>query len=443
MITSSCASNENIRLNLEKLTWADVREELYKVNPELTKKCDHINKFNKYPVYKLKYAYGLSIIHEGEFYLPTLDSKTISINDTRVPESLKQSLAYSSLPLACIINNSCEVFVQEEQRIIPLNFLETGELFGLFELMCSLTQTSIVHKTIWNVSAGARSVFMLPSVSNVISYRRIYKKFNINDCVPKEFNDQHWSIFCNINNSNKQNTWETTILVFSKEWFEHQNNIAYIELYKYLVNKCWEQLQLLKEFSGYSKLWLLFTRAINKRNIKPRTYIIDTVKHLISITQGLGVAFVPSIDDTALPKNLIQQVYIKDYNLKNYIPNIMQPAKFIKGGKLYYSLSVPTISNSSSHCNNPPSIIEDQRNIKSLLNILMEVIYDRKNRLNADLENIQFEYFHSQNDEFQQIVSSSIIPETDPRFLKCNNDYTDNRVFCASSSFFKGCIRIS
>ncbi|HJD66365.1 MAG TPA: hypothetical protein LFV91_04905, partial [Rickettsia endosymbiont of Bembidion nr. Transversale] len=102
-----------------------------------------------------------------------------------------------------------------------------------------------------------------------------------------------------------------------------------------------------------------------------------------------------------------------------------------------------TISNSSSHCNNPPSIIEDQRNIKNLLNILMEVIYDRKNRLNADLENIQFEYFHSHNDEFQQIVSSSIIPETDPRFLKCNNDYTDNRIFCASSSFFKGCIRIS
>lgn len=150
-----------------------------------------------------------------------MDGKTISINDIRIPESLKQSLAYSSLPLACIINNSCEVFVQEEQRIIPLNFLETGELFGLFELMCSLTQTSIVHKTIWNVSAGARSVFMLPSVSNVISYRRIYKKFNINDCVSKEFNDQHWSIFCNINNSNKQNTWETTILVFSKEWFEH------------------------------------------------------------------------------------------------------------------------------------------------------------------------------------------------------------------------------
>ncbi|MCC8368658.1 MAG: hypothetical protein LN573_01030 [Rickettsia endosymbiont of Oxypoda opaca] len=436
-------SNKNIKLNLEEVEWSDVRDDMYTVNPELAKKCDHINTYKKCSIFKIKYAYGLPIIKDGEFYLPTLNGKTISIKDERVPESLRQSLAYAHLPLACIINNSSEVFIKEEQRIIPLNFLKAGELFSLFELMNSLTQTPILHQSIWNVSAGARSVFMLPSVSNIISNRRVCKKLNMNDHVHKEVDNQHWSIFCNINNSNKKNAWHTTILVFSNKWFENQDNIAYTEFYKYLVNKCWEQLQSLKEFSEYNKLWLLFTQAINRRNLKPRTYITDTVKHLISITQGIGVAFEPSIDDTDLPASLIQQVYIKDYNLRNYIPNIMQPARFTTGNKVYYSLSMPTIPNSSLHCNNPPSIIEDQRNIKNLLDILMDIILDQKNRLNTGLENIKFEYFHSHNDELHQITSSTMIPEDDPRFFSCNNSYTDDRIFCASSSFFKGCIRIS
>jgi hypothetical protein len=438
-------SNKDIGLNLEEVEWSNISDDIYKINPQLAQKCDYVNMHNKCPIFKVKYLYGLPIIKGGEFYLPTLDGKIISIKDEKVPASLRQSLAYAHLPLACIINNSSEIFIEEEQRIIPLNFLKTGQLFGLFELIDSLTQSPILRQSIWNVSAGARSVFMLPSVSNAISNRRICKKLNIHNHVHEEVNNQqHWSIFRNIiNSNNKKNIWHTTILVFTNKWFEHQNNIAYAEFYKYLVNQCWAQVQLLQGFSEHDKLWLLFTRAINKRNLKPRTYIIDTIKHLISIAQGIGMAFEPSIDDTNLPASLIQQVYIKDYNLRNYIPNIMQPAKLTKGNKVYYSLSMPTVPNSSLHCNNPPSIIEDQRNIKYLLDIFMDIISNQKNRLNTDLENIKFEYFHSNNDESYQINASAMIPEDDFRFFSYNNSYTDNRIFCASSSFFKGCVRIS
>lgn len=437
-------SNKDIRLNLEEVKWSDISDDVYKINPELAQKCDYVNMHNKCPIFKVNYPYGSTIIKDGELYIPTLNGQMVSINDTRIPESLRQSLAYAHLPLACIINNSSEVFIEEEQRIIPLNFLKAGELFGLFELMNSLIQTPILRQPTWSISAGARSVFMLPSVSNVISNRRICKKLNIHNHVYEEVNSQkYWPIFCNINSNNKKNVWHTTILVFSNKWFENQNNLAYTEFYEYLVNKCWEQLQLLQEFSEHNKLWLLFTRTINKHNLKPRTYIMDTIKHLTSIAQGIGMAFKPSIDDTALPTSLIQQVYMKDYNLKNYIPNIIQPAKLTKGNKVYYSLSMPTVPNSSLHCNNPPSIIEDQRNIKYLLDILMDIISNQKNRLNTGLENIKFEYFHPNKDESYSINSSTVIPEGDSRFCSYNNSYTDNRIFCASSSFFKGCIRIS
>lgn len=437
-------SNEDIGLNLEEVEWSNISDDVYKINPQLAQKCDYINMHNKCSIFKVKYPYGLPIIKDGEFYLPTLDGRIISIKDKKIPASLRQSLAYAHLPLVCIINKSSEVFIEEEQRIIPLNFLKAGQLFGLFELMNSLTQIPILRQSIWNISAGARSVFMIPSVSNVISNRKICKKFNMHNHVCEEINNQqHWSIFRNISSKNKKNIWHTTMLVFTNKWFEYQNNIAYAEFYKYLVKQCWKQLQLLQGFSEHDKLWLLFTREINKRNFKPRTYIVDTIKHLISIAQGIGMAFEPSIDDTCLPANLIQQVYMQDYNLKNYIPNIIQPAKLTKGNKVYYSLSIPTVPNSSLHCNNPPSIIEDQRNIKYLLDILMDIISNQKNRLNTGLENIKFEYFHSSKDESYSINSSTVIPEGDSRFCSYNNSYTDNRIFCASSSFFKGCIRIS
>lgn len=436
--------NKDIGLNLEEVKWDDISDDVYKINPKLAQKCDYVNMHNKCPIYKVKYPYGLPIVKDGEFYLPTLNGETISIKDAKIPASLRQSLAYAHLPLACIINNSSEVFIEEEQRVIPINFLKAGELFGLFELMYLLTQAPILRQPIWNVSAGARSVFMLPSVSNIISNRRINKKFNMHNYANEVVNNQqHWSIFRNISSNNKKNIWHTTILVFSNKWFENQNNVAYTEFYQYLVKQCWKQLQLLQGFNEHDKLWLLFTRAINKRNLKPRTYIVDTIKHLISIAQGIGMAFEPSIDDTDLPVSLIQQVYIRDYNLRNYIPNIMQPTKLTKDNKVYYSLSMPTIPNSSLHCNNPPRIIEDQRNIKYLLDILMDIIPNKKNGLNTDLENIKFEYFHSNQDESYQINSSITIPEDDPKFFSYNNSYADNKIFCASSSFFKGCIRIS
>lgn len=433
-------NKKKIELNLEEVKWSDIRDDLYKINPELTQKCDYIHMYNKCPIFKVKYPYGLLIVKNGEFFLPTLDRQLISIQNTRIPETLRQSLTYASLPLTCIINNSSEVFIKAKDRIMPLNFLKTGELFGLFELMSLFTQIPIPNKPIgWYISAGARSVFMLPSISNTIGHRNICRKYNITDDV----NNQHWPILRDISNNHKNYIWDTTILVFSNKWFENQNNIAYFEFYRYLVSKCFEQLYLFKELTEYNNLWLLFTHAINKRSLKPRTYIMDTIKHLIAIMQGLGIAFEPAINNTALPIDLIQQIYIQDYNLKHYIPNIMQPVKFTKGNKIYYSLSMPTIPNSSPYCNNPPSIIEDQRNIKNLLDILMDISHNKKNILNTSLENIKLEYFHSNKDESYQINSSTMIPENDSRFFSYNNSYGDNRVFCGSSSFFKGCIRIS
>jgi len=277
---------ENIKFNLEEVKWAEVRDEVYLVNPEFADKCDSINKFNKYSLFKIKYPYGASIVNKGEFCLPTIDGKTISIKDEKVPEYLKNKLTYSYIPLSLVLNNSSEVSVKIQNRVIPRNFLESGELFGLFELMNVLTDIFVTDTPIWNVSAGARSAFMIPCISDTIGHNRIRKKYNLNVDAPQNFLEQ-WQIFVDIakHNTNK-NSWNNTILVFSNEWFEQQDTIGYIELYKYLVNQCWQQFALLNDFTGFSILWSFFTNEINIRNLKPRAYLIETIKYLFLIAKG-------------------------------------------------------------------------------------------------------------------------------------------------------------
>ncbi|WP_425364601.1 hypothetical protein [Candidatus Tisiphia endosymbiont of Mystacides longicornis] len=96
---------------------------------------------------------------------------------------------------------------------------------------------------------------------------------------------------------------------------------------------------------------------------------------------------------------------------------------------------------SSPYLKNPPSIIEDQREIKKLLDILINIIHQIDTLNTNSLKNINFELFHSNNDPFGQILPSRTIPETDSRFLESASN-EDKRLFCSSSSFFNGCIAI-
>ncbi|XVN42087.1 MAG: hypothetical protein RCG15_05255 [Candidatus Rickettsia vulgarisii] len=432
--------DKNIEFNLEKVKWSEVNDEVFKINPELAEKCDYVSKYRECALFKIQYSYGEYIVKKGVFQLPTQDGKLIPINDAKVPEFLKENLIYGCIPLSLVLNNSTEVFVKIQNRVAPRNFLVAGELFGLFELMSLLTQIPSSDTLIWNVSAGARSTFMIPSIFDTIGHNRIKKRIGADIHVPSSLSD-HWKTFVDINKYSHNANWNNTILVFSKEWFEDQNDLGYINFYKYLVSQCWKQFQLLEDFTDFSLLWSFFTHAINKRNLKPRPYLVDTIKHLISIAKGFGIAFQPSTDDIALPMSLIQQTYINDYNLKDYIPNIMQPAKITKNSKVYYSLSFPTLSDSSPYFKNPPSIIENQREIKKLLDILINTIYQIENSNVNLLKNIKFKLFHSGNDPYGQILSSKIIPEGDPRFLNYNSK--ENRIFCSSASFFNGCIAIS
>lgn len=422
--------------------WADVRDEVYKLNPELARICDEISPGKEYPLLRLKYPYGAKIVDKGEFYLSSTDSKLISVKSPHLSSDVKKQLNYSTIPLSLVLHNNTEVFVEANDKITSLNFFKPGDLFGVFESMGYLA--GIPAAPIWSVTAGGRSVFMIPRITDKVGHNRIRKEFGImtND-PPADFLSQ-WKVFKGIyENSGGASCWNNEVLVFTDKWFHNNNNISLLKFQKYIFKLCWAQLQLLRDATEFNLLWSSFSDAISNRNLKPRPYLIDTLKQLVSIANGAGVAFRPATDDSSLPVSLIQDAYINCYNLKTYIPTIMQPCKLQgEDKKAYYSLALPMVLESTSYVKNAPSIIEDERDIKRLLDTLVKTIKGG-NAIIDPIKHVKYDFFHTDEDQYGEMLSSKDIPEEDPTFTSLGSKHFKDRTFCATSPFFRGCIRIS
>lgn len=427
----------------EETCWEDMRDEVYKLNPELAKICDEINPGREHSLLKIHYPYGATIVDKGEFHLPSTTGELISLQDDRVPSTIKKKLGYSPIPLSFLLQNDIEVFVDaHDHRIISLNFLNPGDLFGVFESINYLVDTS--SDPIWSLTAGARSVFMIPRITDKIGHNRIRKEFGIQASEPPSDLSSQWEVFKNVyESSGGIKCWHNTVLVFTESWFGNDNDVSWLKFQKYLFKLCWSQLQLFRDAAEFSLLWSLFGDEISNRSLKPRPYLVDTLKHLVSIANGAGVAFKPAITETALPVSLIQKAYVDFYNLKTYIPTLMQPCKLAgENTKVYYSLTLPTVLESTPYVRNAPSLIEDERDIKRLMDTLIRTIKKSSNLINP-IKHVKYDFFHSDIDQYGEILSSRHIAEEDAAFSSSGSKQFKDRTFCATSPFFRGCIRIS
>lgn len=420
--------------NIKKIYWNEVSETVQQLNQELASICAQLEPNHDYYLYEITYPYGSCIVDKGVFNLPKTDGTLIPISDKQVPKEMKNDLDYCKIPLSLLINNDSEVFIDATDRIVPLNFFSPGELFGVFESISALNGT--ITDPIWSVTAGARSVFFLPKISNKLSHGRIKKTYGILHSAPHSLLEQ-WSVFKEIYSKvGSVKTWNTKILVFPRKWVNSDSvEISWLKLQKYLFKIGWDQAQILRDSVHFGLLWASFSKIISNKALKPSPYIVDTLKHIISIANGSGVGFKPATDESALPVKALQEVYVNCYQLDHYIPTIMQPCKLncVENDILYYSLAFPTTLESSPIIKNAPSIIEDEREIRMLLNIFMKEIKSDKT--------IQYNLFHTNVDKFGEISNSKEIIVRDSRFGAYKQ--SSSRKFCATSTFFRGCIQIA
>ncbi len=422
----------------KEIHWADAREAVQNTNPELCTIIDRISPDKKYSLIKASFKFGDYIIRNGKLQLP-IKNQLLELDHTEVPQLLREKLNYTSIPLALLLNKGSEVFVIDDNRSIPLNMLYPGQLFGTFETIASILHYKI--EVPWNMSAGARTLFTLPSISEQTGYKRLRLMCELPPNINLRNLSNHWLAFSHmVNNKNTNCDWQCEIIFFTKPWFtDHPNDPHWFDFERYLYKQAWQQAQYGINKTKLSLLWQLIVKKFGERHLKPSAYLIDTVKHLITIAGGSAPAFIPADNSQIIaPTATIENLLIDVYRLKKYIPTIMHPSWLLnKTLPAYYSLAFPTLFEGSPQSKyDSNTVILEIRNIKLLIDTFSK---------NLDVEmpviaNIRWDYFHTEDDVYNEIQSSKQLIEADPRLIP---SHYSEREFCNHAPFWRGCVRIT
>lgn len=442
-------NSDNNSLSVTALTWKEARNSVSVVNPFITEIIDEIDPPNDHVLVRVTYPWGSEILKKGIFQLPLNQGGLISYHDPQFDKCIKKLCAYNvgSNPIMIILKNTVELFFDLEDRVIPFAVIGPGKIFGTWRILDGPAQHSPVT-FFWGLTAGARSIFLLPKISEASGYRRLKSELGIAPDRADGLLD-HWRIFKEIVNADNDNkSWETELLFFSGRWFEHKDDKMWSSFNYYLSRTAWEGSSYLRN----QFIWNMIFSIIQKRlKIKSSAFFLNIIKQLLGIGSGAILGFQPAIDNSLAPIDYLQDIFVNIYNLKHVAPIMMHPAYFnlynSQARSVYYSLQYPTSLEFAPKPNSKTSALEDLYYVRYyLLKYVNEVL---KEKLNVETTTVydaarlmQCDYFHSETGHYKEIRDSQFIFDEDPFFQGIMKKYSD-KTFPKNSNFFNGCIRIS
>lgn len=436
-------------LNIEEVSWSQVRKQVQKVNPELFEHIEALSPGPHLNFLKARYPYGATILDNGDLFLPKKSGESIRLSSKIISHDIKEKLGYSSIPLALLLNKGSEVFVRNGDNTVPLRLMTVGSLFGLFELVNTLC--NIKAKPIWCVTSGVRNICMLPKITDKVGYQNIKKELGLSLESPHALSD-HFDVFKQIAQHPKFiNQWYSEVLFFPATWFKYDfKDTQWALFYSYLFKKNSEILGALSDERMFSILWQALLAILRNRRIKPGNYILETLRQLISIAAGILPGFRPSgASQEAAPIQLLQAVYVDVYGLKNHLPTVVHTHGFSNEKNslpVYYSFNFPTIIEIiSQSVRSPVDMMSNLRELDRMIAILREAPQVEGTVLMKAmplLKNIDYTLFHTAVDIHDEINLAKEMPKEDPDLLVDKKNYP-TREFCATAPFLNGCIRIS
>jgi len=427
--------------NLEIIHWSNAREDIRKTNPDLFEVIDELSPSNKYRLIRAKYCFGDLIVKNGELQLPSKEGQLLPVSHPETNKSLRSLVNYSSIPLTILMNKASEVFIVDNDTIIPLKFFTPGEIFGTFEILNYLVSyRSAPH---WNVSAGSRSLFLLPKISDVIGFKKLRRRYDLKSDQPRFLAD-HWNLFKQIAvHPEFDQPWQSEVIFFTKDWFSfsEKKDPCWQKFQLFLFKKGWTQSQQIFEKQELNLLYKIFIEKISERHLPSSPYLIDTLKHIFLICMGEGLAFQSThSSDVMAPSQGLQNALLNSYGLKKYSPTLMNAVAFssaLHKSPLYYSLIFPLITEGIADKKFRKSTLMQE--LKWLKN-LIEIIKEDKNVIeNTFLKNKKFDFFHAQPDIENEIKLSHSILKEDSQFT---NAKFPREPICETSPFWRGCIQI-
>lgn len=430
---------------MQEFTWKQIRADVKNVNPELANVIDEIDPGKEYTIFKLTYPYGAEILQKGNLFLPNKNGDLIPIQEH--DSYIKDKLGYNlfSNPVGMVTKGSAELFLELDDRLVQFyGIVPSGKIFGLWRILSSPPHH---HPSfLWSLSSGARSVFMLPRVTDSGGYARLRKHFLIDVDKPKDALG-HWEIFRRIANSSKnKDLWNMEILFFSKKWFEDMDKKKMQPFALYIYKTGWKGSEF---WRNKFFLDILLSMLQKQEKLKPTIHIVNTVKYLVTMACGSVSGFAPAIDNSFAPIERIQEAFLDVYKLQDYAPIIMQPYFFDmynpNARPVYYSLRFPTSIEFSLKSSEKTTVITELFSVKSLLSRYLYEIsrnyFNLKDTVFYDIiQKAKYDFFHIDTEKYQGIKENKEIPKEDESFM---NKKFKNKEFPNMNSFLMGCVKIS
>lgn len=426
-----------------EVTWQQVADSIKEINPELHEIIAELDPDPSYRLYVGEYPYGYEILDKGKFQVPTEHGK-LPINDPRVPNRIKEDLSYNAEtnPVCLVMENGFEVFISDPSVTMPLFiFIPRG---GVFSVSRVVSDRPHHPAFLWTMTSGARSTFMLPKISQTRKIRRLGTALNIDIEVPRS-NLEHWELFKNIACSEQAPVWNAKILYFSKQWFEHLDDPAWIKFKVFLLEKFQRSFDSL----GNLFIWdMIFSMILRKNKIRPSLHVNNLARQIFNIGIGVVSGMAPTINEAFLPISYIQTVFSDIYQLDDYLPTIMAPAMFNPYDSCpptYYSLQNSTMVDTPRKRDNT-SLISELYDVQSLMSKYIKSLQSdyfniEGTPLSEFANRCQVESFHPDSSRYSIINDSQLITAEDARFQQVLSN-PGNKEVANYSSFFKGCLRI-
>lgn len=429
---------------MEKHSWSSLRAKIKKIKPELANIIDELSPSDKYALYILKYPYGALIVDRGVFQVINENGMLVPFQHPSIANKTKEDLSYNKMiPTGFVSKNSIETFFVAKNHTIPASLYGLGDMLALWHVLEGNSTYQV--GPVWNISSGARTIFMLPKITDKSSYKTLKAKYALK-VIPKNLNE-HWQIFSHLaNHPAFSEEWHSEVIFFSKKWFANLKDKAFSQLFRHLLHDVWvsssfRRNQFIVDFA--------FSVAQEQRNLKPNPYLADTVRYLMSVGDGTVPGLTPAIDNSSAPIAGLQKIFLDDYGLKKYAPIIMHPHHFSveKNRSVYYSLEVPTTTVFSPRSSRQESKMVDMRELKHITEILLSEIlkgtlYVQETPLFDLAKNIQYKFYHSEKDQLDEVSSIFELSEGNSEFTKTLID-SKEYAFPEFSPFFRGCVSIS
>ncbi len=437
--------NENASIKMESHSWKTARDLIRRIRPDFAKVIDDVNPDDQHTLKLVRYPYGSLPLDKGIFQLPNSEGSLVPINHSSITTKIKEDYGYTkTIPMGLVVKNGFESFTQSKSRILPGSLVGVGNFLSLWRIFEE--KITFFIGPFWSVTAGARSLCMLPKITDSIGYKNLKTKYGLKLSIPQQLSE-HWDIFKHIaNHSEFTQPWTADIIFFSKQWFEHKADKKWSDFYRFLLNEVWQTSFFRRNLFIFDAA---FSIAIENKNLKPNPYLADTVKHLIALGSGDSLCFSPAINDVSAPISGLQKAFLEIYGLKKYPPVIMQPYHFSREINRigYYSFQIPNTTIFSPKARKLSSTMFEMRELKHIMESVMSEIL--KGHLGVEqtvlfdiAKNVRYDYFHCDKDKDGEILSAGKIQQLDPRLSKTIIDKNDY-LFSEFSPFFRGCIAIS